>query len=40
MAQILKGTDLILYDDRKAKAEAHLQGKVVAFFFSASWCPA
>lgn len=37
MAQLLKGVDIVLNDGSKVKAETHLEGKVVALYFSAGW---
>jgi hypothetical protein len=39
MAQLLKGAHLVLADGSKVLAENHLEGKLVALYFSAEWCP-
>ncbi|KAI6214311.1 hypothetical protein M3Y94_00252500 [Aphelenchoides besseyi] len=39
MSQLLKGVEIVKNDGKKVKAEEHLEGKVVALYFSAGWCP-
>lgn len=39
MSELLKDATLVLNDGSKVKAETHLNGKIVALYFSASWCP-
>ncbi|KAI6239556.1 Thioredoxin domain-containing protein [Aphelenchoides fujianensis] len=39
MSQLLKGVEIVKSGGQKVKAEEHLEGKVVALYFSAGWCP-
>uniref|UniRef100_A0A914DT54 Thioredoxin domain-containing protein n=1 Tax=Acrobeloides nanus TaxID=290746 RepID=A0A914DT54_9BILA len=39
MAELLKGTELVTVGDETVKAEEFLEGKIVALYFSAGWCP-
>uniref|UniRef100_A0A914UGY9 Thioredoxin domain-containing protein n=1 Tax=Plectus sambesii TaxID=2011161 RepID=A0A914UGY9_9BILA len=39
MAELLNGVELVKKDGSKVAAEKHLEGKVVALYFSAGWCP-
>ena len=39
MATLLQGQTLVLHDGSKVKAEEFLEGKMVALYFSAGWCP-
>uniref|UniRef100_A0A914UI93 Thioredoxin domain-containing protein n=1 Tax=Plectus sambesii TaxID=2011161 RepID=A0A914UI93_9BILA len=38
MAELLKGIELVKKDGSKVAAEKHLEGKLVALYFSAEWC--
>ncbi|GMT25872.1 hypothetical protein PFISCL1PPCAC_17169 [Pristionchus fissidentatus] len=39
MSEFLAGVELVLADESKVDAGAHLKDKLVALYFSASWCP-
>lgn len=39
MSQLLKGVEIVTGDGQKVTADKHLEGKIVALYFSAGWCP-